>query len=111
SGAARGQSSSWSPESGVRSPGRVKSQGMSSRKEPILMRLLAVAVAVGALLTPSWTFAQAAQAPRPGAPTAPAAPRPQAAPQPPPIPPAAFQAGMKYAYIRLDLIAAASSEG
>ena len=76
------------------------------------MRLLAVAVGVGALLTPSWTFAQAAPAPRPAAPQAPAAPR-QATPPPqaPPIPPAAFQAGMKYAYIRLDLIAAASSEG
>jgi len=84
------------------------------------MRLLAVAVGVGTLLTPSWTFAQAAPAPRPAAP-APAAPRPaapqapgaprQAAPQPPAVPPAAFQAGLKYAYIRLDLIAAASAEG
>jgi outer membrane protein len=85
---------------------------MRSRKDLMLMRLLAVAVGVGALLTPSWTFAQAAPAPRPAAPQAPAAPR-QATPPPqaPPIPPAAFQAGMKYAYIRLDLIAAASSEG
>jgi Skp family chaperone for outer membrane proteins len=85
---------------------------MRSRKELMSMRLLAVAVGVGALLTPSWTFAQAAQAPRPAAPPAPApaAPR-QAAPQTPPIPPANFQAGMKYAYIRLDLIAAASAEG
>ena len=74
------------------------------------MRLLAVAVGVGTLLTPSWTFAQLAPAPRPAAPPAPAAPR-QAAPQPPALPPATFQAGMKYAYIRLDVIAAASSEG
>ena len=86
------------------------------------MRLLAVAVGVGTLLTPSWTFAQAAPAPRPLAPQTPAAPRPaappapaaprQAAPAPAPaLPPANFQAGMKYAYIRLDVIAAASSEG
>jgi outer membrane protein len=84
------------------------------------MRLLAVAVGVGTLLTPSWTFAQAAPAPRPApqgptaprpaAPPAPAAPR-QAAPTPPTVPPATFQAGMKYAYIRLDVIAAASAEG
>jgi outer membrane protein len=85
---------------------------MRSREDLMLRRLLAVAVGVGALLTPSWTFAQAAPAPRPAAPQAPAAPR-QGGPPPqaPPIPPAAFQAGMKYAYIRLDLIAAASSEG
>jgi len=85
------------------------------------MRLLAVAVGVGTLLTPSWTFAQAAPAPRPAAPQGPAAPRPaapqapaaprQAAPTPPAVPPATFQAGMKYAYIRLDVIAAASADG
>ncbi len=81
------------------------------------MRLLAVAVGVGTLLTPSWTFAQAAPAPRPAAPSrapagraaSPGAP-PATAPAPA-IPPANFQAGMKYAYIRLDVIAAASSEG
>src|SRR6185436_11629100 len=96
---------------------RVRSTVVHSRKELRLMRLLAVAVGVGTLLTPSWTFAQAAPAPRPAAPQGPAAPRPaapqapapaaprQAAPTPAAVPPATFQAGMKYAYIRLDVIA------
>ena len=81
------------------------------------MRLLAAAVVLGVLLTPSWTFAQAAAprpaAPRPAAPQAPGArpAAPQAPQAPPPAPQPAFQAGMKYAYIRLDLIAAASAEG
>ncbi len=80
------------------------------------MRLLAVAVGVGMLLTPSWTLAQGAPAPRPAAPRtaapqAPAAPRPTTPPPAPAVPPPAFQAGLKYAYIRLDLIAAASAEG
>ena len=81
------------------------------------MRVLAAAVGVGLLLTPSWTFAQAAPAaPRPAAPrpAAPAAPRPAPAapvaqaPAPPVMP---FQEGLKYAYLRIDRIAAESVEG
>lgn len=81
------------------------------------MRVLAAAVGVGLLLTPSWTFAQAAPAaPRPTAPrpAAPAAPRPApAAPvaQAPPPPVVPFQDGLKYAYLRIDRIAAESVEG
>ncbi len=81
------------------------------------MRVLAAAVGVAVLLAPSWTFAQAAPAaPRPAAPrpAAPAAPRPAPAapvaqaPAPPVVP---FQDGLKYAYLRIDRIAAESVEG
>ena len=80
------------------------------------MRVLATVVGVGVLLTPSWTFAQAAPpAPRPAAPRpaapAPARPAAPAAAQPPAPPAVPFQDGLKYAYIRIDLIAASSVEG
>jgi len=67
------------------------------------------------LLAASETFAQApaparpaGQAPAPAAPR-PAAPAPAAAPAPPPAVP--FQDGLKYAYIRIDRIAAESAAG
>ena len=85
------------------------------------MRVLAVAVGLGVLMAPTWALAQAgAQAPRPAAPRpatpqAPPAPRPATpAPQavaPPPVPQVAFQDGLKYAYLRVDVIAANSVEG
>ena len=77
------------------------------------MRVLAAALAVSMLLAASETYAQApaparpagqAPAPRPAAP----APAPAAAPAPPLVP---FQDGLKYAYIRIDRIAAESSAG
>ena len=84
------------------------------------MRVLAVAVGVGVLLAPSGAFAQARGAapqptsPRP-APQAPAAPRPAQpgaqAPALPPVPQVQFQDGLKYAYLRVDVIAANSIEG
>lgn len=83
------------------------------------MRVLVAAVGVGLLLTPSWTFAQAAPAapaaPRPVAPR-PAAPAPRPAPaapvaQAPALPVVPFQDGLKYAYLRIDRIAAESVEG
>jgi Skp family chaperone for outer membrane proteins len=52
----------------------------------------------------------AGQAPAPGAPR-PAAPAPTAAPALPPAPTVKFQDGLKYAYIRIDRIAAESSAG
>ena len=53
------------------------------------------------------------RAPRPAAPAGPGRAPPGGAGSPPALPPAPgpFQAGLKYAYIRLDVIAAASSEG
>jgi len=78
------------------------------------MRVLAAALAVSMLLAASETFAQApaparpagqAPAPRP----APTAPAPAAAVPLPPLP--KFQDGLKYAYIRIDRIAAESSAG
>jgi len=79
------------------------------------MRVLAAALAVSMLLAASETFAQApaparpaGQAPAPAAPR-PAAPAPAAAPAPPPAVP--FQDGLKYAYIRIDRIAAESAAG
>ena len=83
------------------------------------MRVLAAALAVSMLLAASKTHAQA-PAPAPARPAgqapAPAAPRPgPQAPAPAPAAPAAptakFQDGLKYAYIRIDRIAAESSEG
>ena len=84
------------------------------------MRVLAVAVGVGLLLAPSGALAQARgaapqpTAPRP-APQAPGAPRPAQpaaqAPALPPIPQVQFQDGLKYAYLRVDVIAANSVEG
>ena len=81
------------------------------------MRVLAAALAVSMLLAASETFAQApaparpaGQAPAPAAPR-PAAPAPTAAPAPPPAPTVKFQDGLKYAYIRIDRIAAESNEG
>jgi len=80
------------------------------------MRVLAAALAVSMLLAASETHAQAptparpggqAPAPRPAAP-APAAPGPAAAPA---APPARFQDGLKYAYVRIDRIAAESAAG
>jgi outer membrane protein len=78
------------------------------------MRVFAVAVALSLTLMAAPSFAQA-QAP------APAAPRPagQAAPAPAPAPAAAqpaaarppFRAGLKYAYINVQEIAATSNEG
>jgi outer membrane protein len=80
------------------------------------MRVFAVAAGVGVLLAPIGALAQAPAAPRPAAPQAPAAPRPaqpapQQAPAPPPAPLAKFQDGLKYAYLRVDVIAANSVEG
>ena len=84
------------------------------------MRVLAVAVGLGVLMAPTGALAQAgAQAPRPTAPR-PAtpqtpAPRPATAapqtPAPPPVPQVVFQDGLKYAYLRVDVIAANSVEG
>jgi outer membrane protein len=78
------------------------------------MRVLAAALAVSMLLAASETHAQAparpagqAPAPRPAAP-APAAPAPAAVPA---APPAKFQDGLKYAYVRIDRIAAESTAG
>lgn len=81
------------------------------------MRVLAAALAVSMLLAASETYAQAPAPARPaGQAPAPAAPRPAIpAPAPaaaqalPPLP--KFQDGMKYAYIRIDRIAAESGEG
>ncbi|HEV8397660.1 MAG TPA: OmpH family outer membrane protein [Vicinamibacterales bacterium] len=81
------------------------------------MRVLAAALAVSMLLAASETFAQAPAPARPaGQAPAPAAPRPAApAPAPAAAAPAAplvkFQDGLKYAYIRIDRIAAESGEG
>jgi outer membrane protein len=83
------------------------------------MRVLAAALAVSMLLAASDTFAQAPAPARPGgqAPApAPAAPRPAApAPAPalqaPAAPTVRFQDGLKYAYVRIDRIAAESSAG
>ena len=80
------------------------------------MRVLAAALAVSMLLAASDTYAQApaparpaGQAPAPAAPR-PAAPPPQAAaPAAPPQVP--FQDGLKYAYVRIDRIAAESNAG
>jgi len=80
------------------------------------MRVLVAALAVSMLLAASDTHAQApaparpaGQAPAPPRPAAPApAPAPAATPAPPP---ARFQDGLKYAYVRIDRIAAESSEG
>jgi 2-oxoglutarate dehydrogenase E2 component (dihydrolipoamide succinyltransferase) len=66
------------------------------------------------LLAASTTFAQAPAPARPaGQAPAPAAPRPAApapAPAVPAAPPVKFQDGLKYAYIRIDRIAAESGE-
>lgn len=79
------------------------------------MRVVAAALAVSMLLAASQTFAQApaparpaGQAPAPQAPR-PAAPAPGPAAALPPLP--KFQDGLKYAYIRIDRIAAESNEG
>ena len=81
------------------------------------MRVVAAALAVSMLLAASQTFAQAPAPARPaGQAPAPQAPRPQA-PAPataaaPALPPLAkFQDGLKYAYIRIDRIAAESNAG
>jgi len=81
------------------------------------MRVLAAALAASMLLAVSESHAQApaparpaGQAPAPGAPR-PAAPAPTAAPALPPAPTVKFQDGLKYAYIRIDRIAAESSAG
>ena len=85
------------------------------------MRVLAVAVGLGVLMAPTWALAQAGApaprptAPRPATPQAPPAPRPATAapqtPAPPPVPQVVFQDGLKYAYLRVDVIAANSVEG
>ena len=82
------------------------------------MRVLAAALAVSMLLAASETYAQAPAPARPaGQAPAPAAPRPAApAPAPAPsavpaAPPVKFQDGLKYAYIRIDRIAAESAAG
>src|SRR5262245_38794522 len=83
------------------------------------MRVLAVAVGVGVLLARPGALAQArGGAPRPApsrpAPQAPAAPRPAQPAQAPAVPPVLqvqFQDGLKYAYLRVDVIAANSIEG
>ncbi len=85
------------------------------------MKVLAVALGLGVLMAPSGALAQGAatpprpQAPRPATPQGPPAPRPtQPAPQgpaAPPVPQAVFQDGLKYAYLRVDVIAANSIEG
>jgi len=80
------------------------------------MRVLAAALAVSMLLAASETYAQAPAPARPaGQAPAPAAPRP-AAPAPAPAaapvaPTVPFQDGLKYAYIRIDRIAAESNAG
>jgi outer membrane protein len=83
------------------------------------MRVLAAALAVSMLLAASDTFAQApaparpagqAPAPAPAAPR-PAAPAPAPAVQAPGAPTVRFQDGLKYAYVRIDRIAAESSAG
>ena len=85
------------------------------------MRVLAVAVGLGVLMAPTWALAQAGApaprptAPRPATPQTPPAPRPATpapqAPAPPPVPQVPFQDGLKYAYLRVDVIAANSVEG
>jgi len=83
-------------------------------KGPTLMRVLAAALAVSMLLAASETHAQQAPAPArpagqaPAPRTAPPAPAPAATPAPPPVP---FQDGLKYAYVRIDRIAAESGAG
>ena len=75
------------------------------------MRVLAAALAVSMLLAASETHAQAPARPAGQAPaprTAPPAPAPAATPAPPPVP---FQDGLKYAYVRIDRIAAESGAG
>jgi Skp family chaperone for outer membrane proteins len=76
------------------------------------MRVLAPALALGVSLTAAPVLAQAPApaptAPRPAGQVAPAVP-PAAQPAPPPRAP--FQAGLKYAYVNVQEIAATSSEG
>jgi Skp family chaperone for outer membrane proteins len=78
------------------------------------MRLLAIALASTMTLAAGVSHAQApaAQAPGTQKPAAPA-PAPPATQKPaaPAPPQARFQEGLKYAYVRLDLIAAQSTEG
>ena len=79
------------------------------------MRVLAAALAVSMLLAASDTYAQAPAPARPAG-QAPAAPRPAApAPAPavqaPAAPTVKFQEGLKYAYVRIDRIAAESNAG
>jgi Skp family chaperone for outer membrane proteins len=104
-------------EERIGAAGKIERAGF--RKGQVSMRVLAVAVGLGLLLAPSGALAQARGAappagPRPG-PQAPPAPRPaQPAPQAPaapPVPLAQFQDGLKYAYLRVDVIAASSVEG
>ena len=82
------------------------------------MKSFAVALTLSAMLAAGPVYAQAPPAPRPAAPAAPAAPRPAApapAAQQPAAPPAPqrvpFQAGLKYAYINIQDVAANSNEG
>ena len=67
------------------------------------MRVFAIVLALSLTLMAGPTYAQAA-AQQPAAP-APAQDQPLTPPKP------VFQAGLKYGYVRIDLIAAASSEG
>ena len=77
------------------------------------MRVLAVAVALSLTLmaVPSFAQAQAAPAPRPAGQAAPAQPAPQPAAQPAPPPVVPFQAGLRYAYVNVQQIAATSVDG
>src|SRR5215213_9657851 len=86
----------------------------AQQKGPTLMRVLAVALALSTLLAASQVYAQGAAAPKPAG-QAPAQPRPAPAPAAPaasiPAPLPQFQDGFKYAYVRIDRIAAESGEG
>ena len=79
------------------------------------MRVFALALALSLTLMAAPTFAQAKPpapaAPRPAGQAAPQQPAPQPAAQPAPPPRAAFQTGLKYAYVNVQEIAATSNEG
>ena len=86
------------------------------------MRVFVVALALSLVLSAAPSFAQAppvpaaaAQTQKPPAPAPqtqkPAPPAPAPAAAAPAVPAARFQEGLKYAYVRIDLIAATSNEG
>jgi len=79
------------------------------------MRVFALALALSLTLMAAPSFAQAKPpapaAPRPAGQAAPQQPAPPPAAQPAPPPRAAFQTGLKYAYVNVQEIAATSNEG
>jgi outer membrane protein len=77
------------------------------------MRVFVVVLALSVTLSaaPMYAQAPAPAAPPPAAQTQKPAPAPAAAAPAPAVPAPRFQEGLKYAYVRIDLIAATSNEG